>query len=121
MGRRVGLLGTEHRGWACSRARGDTLEVAIGTGLNLPHYPSEVRLTGVYLSPDILAYARIRSKQIGRRVTLSAGDAAAADFDIQARDRLRMGIVERLVARSRSRAASGSWRRGRVSSWLHTP
>lgn len=174
------VLGTEHRGWACSQARGDTLEVAIGTGLNLPHYPSEVRLTGVDLSPDMLAYARIRSKQTGRRVTLSEGDAhdlpftdssfdtvvctyalcsvpdvpraisemkrvlkpggrlilvdhirssvkplfwlqwfiefvpsrtkgeymtrrpalqvAAANLDIQARDRLRMGIVERLVA-----------------------
>jgi SAM-dependent methyltransferase len=69
------FLGTEHRGWACSQARGDTLEVAIGTGLNLPHYPSEVRLTGVDLSPNMLAHARIRSKQIGRRVTLSEGDA----------------------------------------------
>ncbi|HEV8421317.1 MAG TPA: hypothetical protein VGR13_08190 [Actinomycetota bacterium] len=27
------LFGTEHRGWACSKAIGDTLEVAIGTGL----------------------------------------------------------------------------------------
>src|SRR5437870_3199012 len=38
------LFGTEHRGWACSRAKGDTLEVAIGTGLNLPSYPPDVRL-----------------------------------------------------------------------------
>ena len=26
------LFGAEHRGWACSRANGTTLEVAIGTG-----------------------------------------------------------------------------------------
>jgi hypothetical protein len=45
------VFGTEHRGWACSKATGDTLEVAIGTGLNLPHYPLDVSLTGVDLSP----------------------------------------------------------------------
>ena len=33
------LFGAEHRDWACSKATGDTLEVAIGTGLNLAHYP----------------------------------------------------------------------------------
>jgi hypothetical protein len=36
----------------CSRASGRTLELAIGTGLNLPFYPDGVRLTGVDLSPE---------------------------------------------------------------------
>jgi hypothetical protein len=44
------LYGTEHRTWACSRATGTTLEVAIGTGLNLPLYPPEVRLVGLDLT-----------------------------------------------------------------------
>jgi hypothetical protein len=44
------VFGTEHRAWACSQATGDTLEVAIGTGLNMVHYPAAVRLTGIDLS-----------------------------------------------------------------------
>jgi hypothetical protein len=32
---RSGYFGTEHHGWACSQAIGDTLEMAIGPGLNL--------------------------------------------------------------------------------------
>ncbi len=57
------LFGTEHRGWACSKATGDTLEVAIGTGLNRPHYPPDVRVTGVDLSSDMLAIAVTRSQR----------------------------------------------------------
>jgi ubiquinone/menaquinone biosynthesis C-methylase UbiE len=71
------LFGTEHRGWACSKATGDTLEVAIGTGLNLPHYPPDVRLTGVDLSPEMLALAVTRAKEMGRTIGLTEGDAEA--------------------------------------------
>jgi ubiquinone/menaquinone biosynthesis C-methylase UbiE len=174
------VFGSEHRGWACSQALGDTLEVAVGTGLNLQHYPSDVRLTGVDLSAEMLARAEDNAKNLGRAVELKEGDAQdlpfadrtfdtvvctyalcsvpdearaisemqrvlkpggrlilvdhvrstvkpifwlqrlyefipsrtkgeymtrrpavhvmAADFDIQARDRLRAGIIERLVA-----------------------
>jgi len=80
------LFGTEHRGWACSQAIGDTLEVAIGTGLNLPHYPANVRLTGIDLTPDMLAVAQTSSERIGRLIRLIEGDAqdlpfADASFD----------------------------------------
>jgi len=74
------LFGTEHRGWACSQAIGDTLEVAIGTGLNLPHYPADVRLTGIDLTPDMLAIAATRAKEIGRTVHLTEGDAQDLPF-----------------------------------------
>jgi ubiquinone/menaquinone biosynthesis C-methylase UbiE len=74
------VLGTEHRGWACSYAVRDTLEVAIGTGLNLPHYPPDVRLTGVDLSPDMLTVAETSAKRIGCAIELIEGDAQALPF-----------------------------------------
>jgi ubiquinone/menaquinone biosynthesis C-methylase UbiE len=74
------LLGTEHRAWCCSQATGDTLEVAIGTGLNLPHYPPEVRLTGVDLTPEMLERAQARAVELGRPVDLCEGDAQDLPF-----------------------------------------
>ena len=74
------LLGKEHRGWACSRARGETLEVAIGTGLNLPHYPPGVRLTGLDLTAEMLVLARRKAADLGRMLALAEGDAQSLPF-----------------------------------------
>ena len=62
------------------RAVGRTLEVAIGTGLNLAHYPPGVRLTAVDLTPEMLAIARRRSADVGVRVFLAEGDAQVLPF-----------------------------------------
>src|SRR6266550_862820 len=64
------LLFKDARRWVCSRAEGDVLEIAIGTGLNLPHYPAGVRLTGVELSPAMLELARTRAAERGRDLEL---------------------------------------------------
>ena len=74
------IFGTEHRGWACSQAIGDTLEVAIGTGLNLPHYPAEVRLVGADLTPEMLALAQTRAQGMDRRIELLEADAQDLPF-----------------------------------------
>ena len=74
------LFGTEHRGWACSQATGATLEVAIGTGLNLGHYAADVRLIGLDLSPEMLALAETRAKEMGRTIGLTEGDAQDLPF-----------------------------------------
>jgi ubiquinone/menaquinone biosynthesis C-methylase UbiE len=69
------------REWVCSRARGDVLEVAVGTAINLGLYPREVRLTGVDLSPEMLARARSRSDEIGRPIELREADVEALPFE----------------------------------------
>jgi ubiquinone/menaquinone biosynthesis C-methylase UbiE len=68
------------REWVCPQATGDVLEVAVGTGLNLPHYPPDVRLTGLDLSPAMLDIARTRAAELGREIELREGDAQALPF-----------------------------------------
>ena len=68
------------RAWVCSQATGDVLEVAIGTGRNLPFYPDGVRLTGIELSSRMLAIARQRARDLGREADLRQGDAQALPF-----------------------------------------
>lgn len=70
----------DSRSWVCSRAAGDTLEVGIGTGLNLPFYPEQARLTGIDFSPAMLALARQRAAQLGRTADLREADALALPF-----------------------------------------
>ncbi len=41
------LFFSDGRAWACSQARGQVLEIAIGTGRNLPFYPADVEITGI--------------------------------------------------------------------------
>ena len=74
------------REWLGARVRGRVLEVAIGTGRSLPFYPADTRVTGVDLSPEMLAIARKRAGDEGRAVELMEGDAerlpvADASFD----------------------------------------
>ena len=66
------------REWLAERAVGQVLEVAIGTGRNLPHYPADVTITGVELSPAMLAIARQRAA--GRDVDLREADAEHLPF-----------------------------------------
>ena len=58
------------------------LEVAVGTGLNLPFYAAGLDLVGVDLSPDMLAIARRRALESGVDVDLREGDAHDLDFEI---------------------------------------
>jgi ubiquinone/menaquinone biosynthesis C-methylase UbiE len=68
------------REWACAQAAGDVLEVAVGTGRNLPYYPQVHSLTGVDLSPGMLAVARDRAAALGIDADLRVGNAGALEF-----------------------------------------
>jgi len=69
------------RQWLGVRVQGRVLEVAVGTGRNLPFYPADVSVTGIELSPAMLAIATKRAADLGRAVDLRAGDAEALPFD----------------------------------------
>ena len=74
------------REWLGQRAQGRVLEVAVGTGRDLPHYPADVIVTGIELSPAMLALARQRAAGLDRDADLREGDAehlpfADASFD----------------------------------------
>jgi ubiquinone/menaquinone biosynthesis C-methylase UbiE len=68
------------REWVCSQAQGEVLEVAIGTGRNLPYYPKGVSLTGIDLSPAMLRIAGDRARKLGIEAHLRVGDATALPF-----------------------------------------
>jgi len=74
------ILFGDGREWVCSQATGDVLELAVGTGRNLRHYPKGVRVTGIELSPEMLELARREAAAVGREVDLRVGDAQALDF-----------------------------------------
>jgi ubiquinone/menaquinone biosynthesis C-methylase UbiE len=68
------------REWVASRAHGRVLEVAVGTGRNLDLYRPDAAVTGVDLSPAMLAIARGRAAELGREVDLREADAQALPF-----------------------------------------
>jgi SAM-dependent methyltransferase len=79
------LLG-DGRAWAGAQSDGAVLEVAIGTGRNLPYYPRDRWLTGIDLTPAMLTLARDRARELHVAVALLVADAqalpfAAASFD----------------------------------------
>jgi len=69
----------DSREWACGQASGEVLEVAVGTGLNLPFYPENAAVTGLDLSEGMLDLARAR--KVSRPPTLRQGTAHALPFE----------------------------------------
>jgi ubiquinone/menaquinone biosynthesis C-methylase UbiE len=76
------LLFAGDRQWATAQARGQVVEIAVGTGLNLPLYPAEVQVLGIELSPEMLRLARRRTADagLGARVEVRQGDVQALEL-----------------------------------------
>lgn len=65
--------------WALVPA-GRILEVGVGTGANLRHYPPGSRVTAIDRSVSMLDCSRQRARERGVEVELRAMDAQALDF-----------------------------------------
>jgi ubiquinone/menaquinone biosynthesis C-methylase UbiE len=76
------LLFAGSRQWATAQARGQVVEIAVGTGLNLPLYPAGTQVIGVELSEEMLKLARRRVAEagLGDRIELRQGDVQALEL-----------------------------------------
>ncbi len=63
-----------------SKAAGRALEVGVGTGKNLSHYPEDVTLTGIDVSEAMLTRARRRADRLGTPVDLGLADVHHLPF-----------------------------------------
>ncbi len=80
------------REWLGAHAEGRILEVAVGTGRNLPFYSADSIITGIELSPAMLTIAQQRAADLGIHATLRVGDAQALPFDDEAFDTVVCGL-----------------------------
>lgn len=62
--------------------RGRVLEVGVGTGLSLPNYAPYLKVTGIDLSPEMLAIARERVEKTGLHNVEGLLEMDAANLDI---------------------------------------
>lgn len=74
--------------------QGETLEVAVGSGLNLPFYTSRITAaTGVDLSEGMLEIARERAASLGIPIALQQADAASLPFSDRSFDTVAISLA----------------------------
>ena len=71
----------DSREWVCRQARGHTLEVGVGTGLNLRWYATDIELVAVDLESQRLVVAAERAHELGRSARVAVADAQRLPFD----------------------------------------
>lgn len=77
----VAEAGRKHTVEIINRRHGTLLDVGVGTGLSLPDYGPHLKVTGIDLSPEMLAKARERVRERG--VTNVAGLRVMDASDLQ--------------------------------------
>ena len=89
---------------ALALQRGDrVLEVGIGTGLSLPHYPRHCNIVGIDISATMLAKASRKARHLGRDdVRLMRMSASAIAFPAATFDRVLLSHVIGSVEEPRS-------------------
>jgi ubiquinone/menaquinone biosynthesis C-methylase UbiE len=103
------ILVGDGRAWVCSQAHGKVLELACGTARNLPFYGRDVELTGIELSPAMLAIARERAAALGHPADLRLGDVQALDFADESFDTVTCTLGLCTIPDTRA-AAAGAFR-----------
>jgi ubiquinone/menaquinone biosynthesis C-methylase UbiE len=66
--------------WAEAPPAGSILEVGVGTGINMRHYPPGARMTAIDISDRMLAKAKARAQRDHVSVGLALVDAQHLDF-----------------------------------------
>ena len=87
------VLGPFRRAFGALLA-GETLEVAIGSGLNLPYYtPAVTQAIGVDLSLEMLGQAQRRATDLGLNIGLVQADATALPFSDASFDTVAISLA----------------------------
>lgn len=78
----IAEAGRKHAVKIINRRKGRVLEVGVGTGLSLPCYGSHLIITGIDLSPEMLAKAqdKVERKKLDHVAALHEMDAGALAF-----------------------------------------
>jgi ubiquinone/menaquinone biosynthesis C-methylase UbiE len=80
IGERLVFRRLRRRLWAKAPRDGSILEVGVGTGVNIGHYPGGARVTAIDIADRMLARARHRAERLGAAVDLALMDAQRLDF-----------------------------------------
>lgn len=75
------LMIRDSRRWVCRQARGRTLELGVGTGLNFRWYQGDVELVAVDLDRECLEVSAERAHELGRAVRLAVADGHRLPFE----------------------------------------